>query len=269
MGLFDRQNEKENSASHSAVATDARDSSSPSAQNSPLVILEMGAGRGMFGLAAAGVANVCGANTHFFMLDRAGARSKADKAFRNIPKNVCTDKPYLKLDGIDWCRLCCDVSHVNLPVVLHRDEKFKNAKIVVIAKHLCGAGTDLALKAIEPIRQKVTGCLFATCCHGVCDWKHYVGRDILRGVMEGEESNDEASKVPSFGPLEFDLLRRWSAATVATRGGKSKGTSNTMESLVVDNDMDHTNPIFENNRNHDAKNMETSISATTKRWSTN
>jgi hypothetical protein len=30
----------------------------------------------------------------------------------------------------------------------------ENRQLVVIAKHLCGAGTDLALKSLEPIRTK-------------------------------------------------------------------------------------------------------------------
>ena len=88
----------------------------------------MGAGRGMFGLTAAAVACANGLNTHFYMVDRAGSRSKAEKAFRNVKSN--TDKSYLKLDNVDWCRLCCDVSHVNLPVVLRG--KYEKAKIIVI-----------------------------------------------------------------------------------------------------------------------------------------
>ena len=262
MEFFERQDAKQIAAENFLVVTDTCDSSLPSTKKTPLVILEMGAGRGMFGLAAAGVANASGANTHFFMLDRSGARSKADKAFRNIPKNVCTDKPYLKLDGVNWCRLCCDVSNVNLSVVLQNDKKYKEAKIIVIAKHLCGAGTDLALKSLEPIRHKISGCLIATCCHGVCDWKHYVGRDILRGIMEGEECGDEASSILSFGPLEFDLLRRWSAATVATREGTAKINSDETKSLSVDHTMEHESIFSENDSNNDAeKTPGTNISA--------
>mmetsp|Transcript_5422 Transcript_5422/g.15734 ORF Transcript_5422/g.15734 Transcript_5422/m.15734 type:complete len:477 (-) Transcript_5422:1369-2799(-) len=245
----------------SQIPVDACESSSLPTKNGPLVILEMGAGRGMFGLAAAGVANASGVNTHFFMLDRAGSRSKADKAFRNIPKNICTDKPYLKLDGVDWCRLCCDVSHVNLPVVLQNDEKYKEATIVVIAKHLCGAGTDLALKSLEPIRQKISGCLLATCCHGVCDWRHYVGRDILRDLMEGE-GGDEVSSIPSFGPDEFDLMRRWSAATVASSGGKTKANGNKAEPSSTEHEVEHENTFAETeSKNESKKTSETNISA--------
>ncbi len=214
----------------------------------PLVIMEMGAGRGMFGLTAAGVANASGLDTHFLMVDRAGSRSKAEKAFRSLKSD--TDRSYLKLDAVNWCRLCCDVSHVNLPVVLDTNAKFDKAKILVIAKHLCGAGTDLALKSLIPIRHKINACLIATCCHGICSWEHYVGRDILREIMEGNESDDDDDdddddkgvSIPSFGPEEFDLLRRWSGATVATRKRKTKP-----EQDADAEEDEHTNNLDENN----------------------
>jgi len=265
MGSFERQNEKKNSAAkNSNLDTNACDSSLLSKKGEPLVILEMGAGRGMFGLTVAGVASASGANTHFFMVDRAGSRSKAEKAFRNKKKN--TDRSYLKLDDINWCRLCCDLSNINLPVVLEHDIKYKEAKIVVIAKHLCGAGTDLALKSLIPIRHKINACLIATCCHGICSWQHYIARDILCEVMEGKECDDKDSSIPSFGPLEFDLLRRWSGATVATREGVSKtsrGKTEAINNLLEDDDMEHPRTLFDENKvNIDATNSsETNISA--------
>jgi len=202
-----------------------------------LVFLELGAGRGMFGLAAAGVACASGLNTGFIMVDRASSRAKADTAFRSIPENA--DTSYIKLDKVNWSRIRCDLSHVTLPVILD-DDKYKKVKVVVIAKHLCGVGTDLALKSLEPIRHKVDACLIATCCHGVCDYQHYVGRDVLRDIMEGKECN-----ALSFGPLEFDLLRRWSAATVATREAKPKTCVNDTACLGED-DVEHKNISVKN-----------------------
>jgi len=202
-----------------------------------LVLLELGAGRGMFGLAAAGVACSSGLNTHFIMVDRAGSRAKADTAFRNIPENA--DTSYIKLDQVNWSRIRCDLSHVTLPVILN-DDKYKEGKVVVIAKHLCGAGTDLALKSLEPIRHKVDACLIATCCHGICDYQQYVGRDVLRNIMEGKECD-----AVSFGPLEFDLLRRWSAATVATREARLK-TCVHDTACLGDDDVEHKNVSVQN-----------------------
>lgn len=235
MGFFQRQNE------NFKLKTDSLDPPESSKDEDPLIIMEMGAGRGMFGLTAAGVASASGLDTHFFMVDRAGSRSKAEKALRNKKKNVGN---YLKLDEVNWCRVCCDVSHVNLPVVLDSNDKYKQAKILVIAKHLCGAGTDLALKSLIPIRHKINACLIATCCHGICSWQHYVGRDILRELMEGEMSDDNDTSVPSFGSEEFELLRRWSGATVATRTGKPK--PNDGNGAEIDNSLEddgHTSGI--------------------------
>jgi len=83
--------------------------------------------------------------------------------------------------------------------------------IVVIAKHLCGAGTDLALKSIKPIHRRVKACVLATCCHGICTWDDYVGRDYLRTAMK---TNRSSTIVSSFGRKEFDLMKRWAAGTV-------------------------------------------------------
>ncbi|KAG7339353.1 methyltransferase [Nitzschia inconspicua] len=207
-----------------------RDNDQPSWAKSsnkrPLVIIEMGAGRGMFGLAAASVANASnGGKVNLIMVERTGSRSKADTAFRNIPKDA--DISYMKVDGVQWSRCSCDLAHVNLPVVLQREE-FRDTKIVVIAKHLCGAGTDLALKSLSSIQTRIDACIFATCCHGVCDWNQYVGRDYLRTVMEKTQNVSSEPDHPSqcgekvsFGSAEFDLLRRWCAACSPGRASNS------------------------------------------------
>jgi len=260
MGFF---GEKDSAAEHSKPGKDEDDTCNASSlpkEEKPLVIMEMGAGRGIFGLTAAGVASASGLDTHFFMVDRAGSRSKAEGAFRSLTKN--TDRSYLKLDDVNWCRLCCDVSHVNLPAVLIDDAKYKKAKILVIAKHLCGAGTDLALKSLVPIRHRIDACLIATCCHGICSWQHYVGRDILRVVMEGKLNDDKDGSIPSFGPEEFDLLRRWSSATVATRVGKSEMSRSNGEGGSGTSIDEHTRTRPESEVDNGAENKSgTNISA--------
>ncbi|MGK3748040.1 MAG: tRNA:m4X modification enzyme [Bacillariaceae sp.] len=263
MGLFERRNENENENEKQIISTPAGDANpelatngctscstgTPSDKSKPLLFLEMGAGRGMLGLAATGLSAACGINTHFCMIDRAGSRSKADTAFRSITENA--DTSYIKLDEVNWCRLCCDLSHVTLPAVLD-DDKYKEAKVVVIAKHLCGAGTDLALKALEPIRHRVHSLLIATCCHGICDYQHYVGRDILRDIMEGKDCDDKDSTIPLFGPSEFDLLRRWCAATVATREAKPRTCVDNTECLEDDDtETEHANVFVENDTTND------------------
>jgi tRNA:m4X modification enzyme len=204
----------------------------------PLVLLEMGAGRAIFGLTAAGVACAGGLpNVHLIMVERGASRSKADSVLRSLatkppPTTMSTPQPtqqYLQLENVQFNRLVCDLAHVHLPTVLQDQQ---NKKVVVIAKHLCGAGTDLALKSIQSIQSNVSACVLATCCHGVCTWKDYVGRDFLIQAMEEEEDDDKADTEDNltFGPAEFDLLRRWSAGTVSTHQKEhSITTSNTMK----------------------------------------
>jgi tRNA:m4X modification enzyme len=210
------------------------------AVNKPLLLLEMGAGRGMLGLTAAGVACSDNNDTHLMMIERAGTRSKAEKIFRNLGTNHQKSSSFLTLDKVKWSRIKCDLSHVYLPVLLEKDE-LKDATVVVIAKHLCGVGTDLALKAIEPIKNRVAACVLATCCHGVCNWCDYVGRDFLHKKMK-----DDAKNI-TFGPTEFDLLRLWCAGAVACQDTTDKSKVDApVDEEVIDDDQeaqaDHTVP---------------------------
>lgn len=175
--------------------------------------LEMGAGRGMLGLLAAGVAAACGApKVRLVLVERAGARSKADTVLRKAKESTT----YMKLRDVDWSRIQCDLAHVHVPSILasksgdcaavvgvKRKEPTNSKQLVVVAKHLCGAGTDLALKSLQGLDVDV--CLMATCCHGVCSWDLYIGRNFL--IQEFGDT--------PFGHPEFELLRKWSTGTVA------------------------------------------------------
>eukprot|EP00980_Cylindrotheca_fusiformis_P011719 scaffold2783_cov129-Cylindrotheca_fusiformis.AAC.20 len=190
----------------------------------PLLLLEMGAGRGMLGLTVAGAAATSSYSTHLMMIERAGTRGKAEKVLRNLG-TAKDQQTSLQLENVQWSRIKCDLSHVCLPVLLETDE-FKSTRVVVIAKHLCGVGTDFALKALEPIKHRVAACVFATCCHGVCSWSDYVGRDYLRMKME-----DHARNI-SFGPKEFDLMRMWCAGSVACADSRDQHNLGTKPSNV-------------------------------------
>jgi tRNA:m4X modification enzyme len=81
----------------------------------------------------------------------------------------------------------------------------------VVAKHLCGVGTDMALSSLLPLRNHINACFFATCCHGVCSWKGYVGREFLLDALCHEEDVQEILSSFTFEEADFDTLRRWSA----------------------------------------------------------
>lgn len=104
-------------------------------------------------------------------------------------------------------------------------------------------GTDLALKSLEPIKEKISACIMATCCHGVCVWEDYVGRDYLHNVMVGASGDNSKAGLPNFGREEFELLRRWSSGTVSTRhNDKIDASTTTSTSACADceeDDSDH------------------------------
>lgn len=210
----------------------------------PILLIEMGAGRGMFGLTAAGVAGANEMDTRLVMVERTGSRSKADKIFRTQPLKKANESQratYFKLDKIKWSRIECDLSHVSLSTVLQEDEVAKDTNgAIIIAKHLCGVGTDLALKSMKPVNQKIRGCLFATCCHGICNWNDYVGRDYLQREMKTESI--------AFGPMSFNLMRRWCAATVASdhisasEGNGTQKSNSTRQDDGPVSDTDHPAP---------------------------
>lgn len=163
-------------------------------------ILEVGAGRGMLGLVVGGVSAASTDPTRLIMIERSGSRGKAETVLRNLPPRLSTkddreerdgSKHYLDFYSLQWSRVQCDLSHVDMQALLlgeHTDagcddkaavlsgtedasikeEASSESQIIVIAKHLCGVGTDMALKALAPIRKQVSACIMATCCHGVC-----------------------------------------------------------------------------------------------------
>jgi len=223
-------------------------------------VLEMGAGRATTGFVVSGV---CAAKKEMkvklVLVERGGSRAKADTALRRIKDeseevkanaDETSVKEYLNAEDVDVHRIKCDLAHVNLPRALEEadgevgeqslicqevNRKKEKRDILVIAKHLCGAGTDLALKSIYPIRHRVNGYILATCCHGVCNWNDYVGRDFLAKVMcTAEESS-------SFGEEEFNLMKRWACATVigVGREGLANGSDNASTEQETDNE--HTN----------------------------
>ncbi|ODN01103.1 tRNA:m(4)X modification enzyme TRM13 [Orchesella cincta] len=55
--------------------------------------------------------------------------------------------------------------------------------IVGIAKHMCGSATDIALKSLlettTDIQKKVSGFVFATCCHHRIEYVDFLGSDSL------------------------------------------------------------------------------------------
>lgn len=175
-------------------------------------ILEVGAGRGITGLLVAGV-SAASRPTKLVMVEREAPRGRAR------PGATKSDEiPYqMNIASLECQRIKCDLAHVKLDHAL--DDR--TSDIVVVAKHLCGCGTDLALKSLIPVTKKVSYVIMSTCCHGACNWQDYVGRDFIQKVMTMDDG------LSSFGAKEFKLLMSWSAGTVkAVDPNKKKPESN-------------------------------------------
>lgn len=207
-------------------------------------IIELGAGRGMSGLVIAAASSGSGVKTDLLLVERSGSRGKADKILRNFtPKE--TAYPF-DLKSVEWQRVQCDIAHLSLESLMEKpsnEEQQENStsadEVVVVAKHLCGVGTDLALKSLYPLRNRITACVFATCCHGVCNWNGYVGRDNIQEVLQTEEM--------CFGEAEFSLMRKWAGTCVVeqTSDSSKDGTG------TKDDGDNYEHQAFDIDDNHD------------------
>lgn len=211
--------------------------------NNPLIV-EMGAGRGMTGLIVAGAMGASLSNTdpsakvNLCLVDMAGSRAKAETRVRTAKSGGKSKDHCLRLDLVDVTRVKCDLAHVDMSKALPSHIRSSSARTVVIAKHLCGAGTDLAIKSLVKFGRKIDGCVMATCCHGLCTWNEYIGRDYFLRLFRGEIGG-----LSSFGEKEFNLMKRWTAASVLEDIPlNSEGAAN---STTADSDTkdEHHNPI--------------------------
>ncbi len=203
------------------------------AMNSPLIV-EMGAGRGMTGLVVAGaMAASLDADTStrvsLCLVERSGTRRKAERKIRTAEGYSTGD--CLRLDLVDIARVKCDLADVDMSKALEFQlGSVVFSKTVMIAKHLCGAGTDLAIRSIRNLGS-IDGCVMATCCHGLCSWNDYVGRDCLLGLFRGKSGG-----LTTFGEDHFNMLKRWTSAAVSEERLPASG----LESTIVDNNNNKT-----------------------------
>ncbi|KAM4721356.1 tRNA:m(4)X modification enzyme TRM13 homolog [Rhinophrynus dorsalis] len=208
--------------------------------------VEFGAGRGKLSHWV-DVATKDAENVHFLLVERATTRFKVDGKKRNST----------------FERLHIDIQHLCLERVPSLGQK--QLPVVGIGKHLCGAGTDLALrclvqsyhprmeappskrvrtddaerstdpsdggKSITPQVPSVKGIVIALCCHHRCDWHHYVGRDYFQAM--------------GLGQREFNLFQRMSSwATCGARKLPAKTPHSSDQSMIEskeDHDAEHGN----------------------------
>lgn len=128
--------------------------------NSPAVV-EFGAGRGYLTQMLAD----CYGVSKVFLIERKSYKLKADRSLRQ--------KERLILE-----RLRIDIEDLNLNAI----GSLQGLPYLAIGKHLCGPATDMTIRCC--VGEGVTtsylkGLSIATCCHHLCQWKHYINRDFF------------------------------------------------------------------------------------------
>ncbi|KAL5263364.1 hypothetical protein ACHWQZ_G008659 [Mnemiopsis leidyi] len=110
-------------------------------------------------------------DSYFVLVDRQMCRKKADGYFRKQKSNFVRLKMDIK-----------DIDVTGIPDV----DAYK--KICFACKHLCGGATDMALvSAVQSAQLRETSVLIALCCHHLCSWELYTGKDYLVKLFKPEQ----------------------------------------------------------------------------------
>ncbi|CAN1196395.1 tRNA:m(4)X modification enzyme TRM13 [Linum perenne] len=147
-------------------------------ESAPAVV-EFGAGRGYLTQTLAD----CYGIRKVFLVERKSYKLKADRSLRQ--------KESLSLE-----RLRIDIEDLNLKAV----ESLQGIRYLAIGKHLCGPATDLTLRCCLPERDSkdateqagnenpcLEGFAIATCCHHLCQWKHYINKEFMLSLGISKE----------------------------------------------------------------------------------
>ncbi|XP_014230324.1 tRNA:m(4)X modification enzyme TRM13 homolog [Trichogramma pretiosum] len=136
------------------------------------------------------------------LIDRSSHRHKKDNKLKN-------DDYHVKV-----IRIRADIADLKLNNI---SEIKETPHKVAIAKHICGAASDLTLRcmtnSIKDDKTTKAGVVVAFCCHHRCEYSHYVGYEFLK--KEG------------FTPDEFPILCK--IASWATCGIKLNNENDSTE----------------------------------------
>jgi hypothetical protein len=173
-----------------------------------VVYCELGAGRGYL---SATLAESYDSGAAVLLVERRSYRYKAERQLR-------------RLRAVTVARLRCDVAELDLraaplpPVppaaaqagaqASAAEPLLRRRRLVVTAKHLCGGGTDAALRCAArcaagavsdastaaAAAPSLLGLAIAPCCHHACRWRVFCGKAALRAA--------------GLGPAEFALATR-------------------------------------------------------------
>ncbi|KAK3145587.1 hypothetical protein QOZ80_3BG0254800 [Eleusine coracana subsp. coracana] len=135
-------------------------------------VVEFGAGRGYL----TQVLVDCYGIRHVFLIERRSYKLKADRSLRQN-------------EAVTLKRLRIDIEDLNLRGI----EELSGLQYLAIGKHLCGPATDMTMICCLHEQCDLTdekhvgkhylhGLALATCCHHLCQWKHYANKSFLSGL---------------------------------------------------------------------------------------
>ncbi|GAV64076.1 TRM13 domain-containing protein/zf-U11-48K domain-containing protein/zf-TRM13_CCCH domain-containing protein [Cephalotus follicularis] len=136
-------------------------------------VVEFGAGRGYLTQMLAD----CYEIKRVLLVERKSYKLKADRSLR-------------QKGGLILERLRINIEDLNLSAV----ESLREIPYLAIGKHLCGPATDLTLRCCLGEQYSIDntekfsgnhylkGIAVATCCHHLCQWKHYINKNYLSNL---------------------------------------------------------------------------------------
>lgn len=133
-------------------------------------VVEFGAGRGYLTQVLAD----CYRIKKILLVERKSYKLKADRSLR-------------QKESVTLERLRIDIEDLKLNAV----ESLQGVPYLAIGKHLCGPATDMTLRcciskqcnqhndAPSDSTCRLIGLAIATCCHHLCQWKHYINKPYM------------------------------------------------------------------------------------------
>jgi len=164
-------------------------------------IVEFGAGNGELSLAIAEAYPEACMRDALVLLDQ-GAKPRGKSGHGKLAADAALEQSWAR-----FARVKLGIEDVDLAGI--RATLAPNRTLVVIAKHLCGAASDFALRAVvaagTSAASRPAAVVLGTCCHHRCDWAAYPNRPLLQDVLGSGEP---------FGGADFNLLCRLSSRGV-------------------------------------------------------
>ena len=175
----------------------------------------------------------CGRGYLSHLLAEAYVRGSSEASLLLVERRSYRCKAERSLRGVAVTRLKCDLADLDLslsplPAEAQAAAPPRRRRLVAIAKHLCGGGTDAALRcAARCSRTALTdggpvllGLAIAPCCHHACRWRVFCGKRALRRC--------------GIGPLQFALVSRMASWAVCPGATPSDDDSHPAPSTTTD-----------------------------------